>query len=67
MVGSWFDVYTCAFGFLKISAAFSFKALRPTFDGRPMRVSGRREGDTVRLWAQDHEGWLTMDAVATLR
>ena len=47
-------------------AAFSFKALRPTFDGRPMRVSGRREGDTVRLWAQDHEGWLTLDAQARL-
>ena len=48
-------------------AGFSFKALRPSFDGRPMRVSGRREGDTVRLWAQDHEGWLTMDALATLK
>ncbi len=47
-------------------AAFSFKALRPTFDGRPMRVSGRRQGDGVRLWAQDQEGWLTMDARATL-
>ncbi|MGD9833356.1 MAG: MaoC family dehydratase N-terminal domain-containing protein [Piscinibacter sp.] len=47
-------------------AGFSFKAWRPTFDGRPMRVNGRRDGDTVRLWAQDHEGWLTMDALATL-
>jgi 3-methylfumaryl-CoA hydratase len=47
-------------------AAFSFRALRPTFDGRPRRVSGRRDGDTLRLWAQDHEGWLTMDAQATL-
>jgi 3-methylfumaryl-CoA hydratase len=48
-------------------AAFRFKAVRPTFDGRPMRVNGARDGDTVRLWAQDHEGWLTMDATATLR
>jgi hypothetical protein len=24
-------------------------------------------GKTIKLWAQDHEGWLTMDAVATLR
>jgi 3-methylfumaryl-CoA hydratase len=47
-------------------AAFRFKAVRPTFDGRPLRVNGRREGE-VQLWAQDHEGWLTMDAVATLR
>jgi 3-methylfumaryl-CoA hydratase len=48
-------------------ASFRFKAVRPTFDGHPMRVNGVREGDTVRLWAQDHEGWLTMDAVATLK
>ena len=48
-------------------AAFQFKALRPTFDGPPLRVCGRREGATVRLWAQDHEGWLTMDATATLK
>jgi 3-methylfumaryl-CoA hydratase len=47
-------------------AGFSFKALRPTFDGRPMRVNGRREGDTLRLWAQDHDGGLTMDAQARL-
>ncbi len=50
-------------------AGFRFKALRPTFDGRPMRVNGQpsADGTTVKLWAQDHEGWLTMDAVATLR
>ncbi len=50
-------------------ASFRFKAVRPTFDGRPMAVHGRPEPDgrSVRLWASDHEGWLTMDAVATLR
>ena len=48
-------------------ATFRFKAVRPTFDLHPFRVSGLREGDTVKLWAQDHEGWLSMDAVATLR
>jgi 3-methylfumaryl-CoA hydratase len=50
-------------------AAFRFRAVRPTFDGRPMRVDGRPEGDgkTIELWAQDHEGWLTMDAVAAVR
>jgi 3-methylfumaryl-CoA hydratase len=50
-------------------AAFRFKAVRPTFDGHPMKVNGapQPDGKTVRLWAQDHEGWLTMDAVATLR
>ena len=48
-------------------ATFRFKAVRPTFDLNPFHVHGVRDGDTVRLWAQDHEGWLTMDAVATLK
>jgi 3-methylfumaryl-CoA hydratase len=50
-------------------AAFRFKALRPTFDGHALRVNGapQDDGRSVRLWAQDHEGWLTMDAVATLK
>ena len=50
-------------------AAFRFKAVRPTFDLHPFQVSGRLgdDGRTVRLWAQDHEGWLTMDATVTLR
>lgn len=45
---------------------FRFKAVRPTFDLHPFRVSGAVDGNTVRLWAQDHDGWLTMDGVATL-
>ncbi|CAM5791338.1 FAS1-like dehydratase domain-containing protein [Rhizobacter fulvus] len=50
-------------------ASFRFKAVRPTFDPHPLRVNGalQPDGKTVRLWAQDHEGWLTMDATATLR
>jgi len=50
-------------------ANFRFKAVRPTFDPHPLRVNGALQADekTVRLWAQDHEGWLTMDATATLR
>ena len=50
-------------------AAFRFKAVRPTFDLNPFRVSGEPQADrkTIKLWAQDHEGWLTMDAIATLR
>jgi len=48
-------------------ATFRFKAVRPSFDGRPMKLNGQREGSTVKFWAQDHEGWLTMDAVATLK
>jgi 3-methylfumaryl-CoA hydratase len=44
--------------------SFSFKALRPSFDGRPLRVNGQpsRDGRSVRLWAQDADGWLTMTA-----
>jgi 3-methylfumaryl-CoA hydratase len=49
-------------------ASFRFKAVRPTFDLHPFRVNGAPQPDgSVRLWAQDHEGWLTMDATATLR
>ncbi len=48
-------------------ATFRFKAVRPTFDLHPFQLNGQRDGHTVRLWAQDHEGWLTMDAVATLK
>lgn len=51
--------------------SFEFKALRPTFecaDQRILRVCGEPDsnGTTVRLWAQDHEGWLTMQATAEL-
>jgi 3-methylfumaryl-CoA hydratase len=47
---------------------FEFKALRPTFDTHAFTVRGQLEDDqkTVRLWAEDHEGWLTMQATATL-
>lgn len=50
-------------------ATFRFRAVRPTFDLHPFRVNGQVQADgrTIQLWAQDHEGWLTMDAVATLR
>ena len=49
-------------------ASFAFKAVRPTFDGHALRVNGQLQpdGQTVKLWAQDHAGWLTMDATATL-
>ncbi len=49
-----------------VVADFRFKAVRPTFDLHPFQVNGLREGNTVKLWAQDHAGWLTMDATATL-
>ena len=50
-------------------ASYSFKAVRPTFDINPFSVCGTpsADGKTVRLWAKDHEGWLTMDATAVLK
>ncbi|MET4576636.1 FAS1-like dehydratase domain-containing protein [Ottowia thiooxydans] len=50
-------------------ASFKFKALRPTFDLNAFHVHGQpqEDGKTIRLWASDHEGWLTMDATAVLR
>ncbi len=47
---------------------FDFKAVRPTFDQHPLKVNGvpSEDGRTVRLWAEDHAGWLTMTATATL-
>lgn len=47
---------------------FAFKAVRPTFDLHAFSVHGKpsADGKTIELWAQDHEGWLTMQATATL-
>ncbi len=47
---------------------FEFRALRPTFDLHPFFVSGEpsADGRQVKLWAHDHEGWLTMQAEAEL-
>ncbi len=48
--------------------SFNFKAMRPTFDLHPLRLNGQpsADGKTVQLWAQDHEGWLTMQGTAEL-
>jgi 3-methylfumaryl-CoA hydratase len=49
-------------------ASFEFRALRPLFDIAPFEVRGKPEADgkTIRLWAVDAQGALTMDATATL-
>jgi 3-methylfumaryl-CoA hydratase len=61
------DLLTCEQPGVRLSA-FSFKALRPTFDLHAFQVHGEPQADgrSVRLWATDHEGALTMDAQATL-
>ena len=47
---------------------FEFKALRATFDLHPFTVHGEPsiDGKSIRLWGKDHEGFLTMDASATV-
>jgi 3-methylfumaryl-CoA hydratase len=49
-------------------ASYAFRALRPTFDTNQFSVCGKPAGDgkTFSLWAQDHDGWLTMDATAVI-
>lgn len=48
---------------------FEFRAVRPTFDLHPFTVCGApsADGQSIRLWAKDHEGYLTMSATAQLR
>ena len=45
---------------------FQFRAVRPLFDIHPFDVAGEpsADGTNVRLWAKDHDGWLTMEAAA---
>jgi 3-methylfumaryl-CoA hydratase len=49
-------------------ASFAFRAVRPLFDIAPFSVCGKVEADgkTVKLWAKDSAGWLTLDATAVL-
>jgi len=49
-------------------ARYEFRAVRPTFDINHFFVCGepQADGKTIRLWARDHEGWLTMDATAVI-
>ena len=54
---------------------FEFRAVRPTFavgDDAPFKLHGRPDlaenvdGKTFSLWGEDADGWLTMQATATL-
>ena len=47
---------------------FQFRAVRPVFDTAPFKLHGlpSADGKSVQLWTEDHEGWLTMQATATL-
>ncbi|MEJ7137438.1 FAS1-like dehydratase domain-containing protein [Amphibiibacter pelophylacis] len=52
-----------------VVASYEFRAVRPLFDIHPFNVccEPQPDGRTFRLWAQDHEGWLTMEATAVIR
>ena len=47
---------------------FHFKAVCPTFDLHPFFLYGEPSGDgkSVKLWASDHDGWLTMRGAVEL-
>lgn len=49
-------------------AGFEFRAMRAMFDLNHFFGCGapQSDGKTVRLWARDHEGWLAMDATASI-
>ena len=49
-------------------SAFSFRAIRPLFDGHPFIVCGRPsdDGKSASLWAQDWNGVVAFEATATL-
>ncbi len=53
---------------------FDFRAVRPLIDthafqvcGEPAAEAGADGSRTIKLWARDHEGWMTMDATAVVR
>lgn len=48
---------------------FSFRAIRPLYDTAPFLIYGMPAADenAVRLWTGDADGWMTMEATATLR
>jgi len=47
-------------------ASFSFKAMRPLFDTADFSVCSRIDAGTAALWARDAQGFLAMQASATL-
>ena len=47
-------------------ASFEYRSVRPLVDTSSCRLRGLPDGDTVRLWAEDGEGALLVDARAKL-
>lgn len=47
--------------------SLEFRAVRNAFVDRPLHLRGTPEGNTVKLWAADDEGMVTMSATAQLK
>ena len=52
-----------------VVSAFESRAVRPTIELNPFFDCGApsEDGRSIRLWAKDHEGYLTMSATAQLK
>jgi 3-methylfumaryl-CoA hydratase len=50
-------------------SGFSFRAMRPLYDTASFLICGEPsdDGKAAKLWTRDADGWMTMDAEATLR
>lgn len=45
---------------------FRFRALRPSFDGRPITIGAHRDGQRIQLWMADSENVICVSAEAIL-
>jgi 3-methylfumaryl-CoA hydratase len=48
-------------------SGFTFRAVRPAFEGASVTLAGSPGDGTVELWTSDADGCLGMSALATLR
>ena len=46
--------------------SFRFRAIRPAFDSDQLMLCGRRNGSSLELWTENLDGFITMQATATL-
>ena len=63
IIGDIHGYFTVLDAFIK---RFAFKAGRPTLDINRFWVNGQPDGKAVKVWGNDHEGALTMQATIEL-
>lgn len=44
--------------------SIKFRAMRPTFDSHDFSVAGKREGEALKMWSADHDGFVCMQLTA---